>query len=111
MKDLLKVLFWALFIEATLHYFYFNSMQRNLYMMNEMSLWAMAGLVYCQGQFFQVKYIVMFGLPRNLARFDFIKCSAGSKMYITNILVLSDVEVSISINTLNYFSFIQADSL
>lgn len=68
--DLCRVLFWAFINELCLHFFYFNALQHNSTIMQEISLWTLAGIGYCGGQFFMTKYTVMFGLPSVVAKTD-----------------------------------------
>ena len=56
----LRVIFWAIFIEVVLHYFYFNSIMLHLRLMWHIPLWALAGIGYGAGQFFMVKVYVYY---------------------------------------------------
>ena len=56
----LRVIFWAIFIEVVLHYFYFNSIMLHLRLMWHIPLWALAGIGYGAGQFFMVKVHVYY---------------------------------------------------
>lgn len=39
----------------------------------EIPYWMLAGIGYQVGQFFMVKYVAMFGIPANFAKFDQLK--------------------------------------
>ncbi|XP_006814763.1 protein-cysteine N-palmitoyltransferase HHAT-like [Saccoglossus kowalevskii] len=71
-KNLLRVLFWTLFIEVGLHFVYFTAFHRNLYLFKYLPTWSLAGIGFTHVQFFHVKYVVMYGLPHTLALFDHI---------------------------------------
>ncbi|XP_060068989.1 protein-cysteine N-palmitoyltransferase HHAT-like isoform X2 [Ylistrum balloti] len=77
--DFFRLLFWAFINELCLHYFYFNALQHNSTIMQEINLWTMAGIGYCSGQFFMTKYTVMFGLPSIVAKTDDLEPPKGPK--------------------------------
>ena len=77
--NFLRVFFWAFFIELILHFMYFNSLQQSYAALKAVSLFTLAGIGYCQGQFFMVKYLVMFGLPAGVARVDNLDPPQGPK--------------------------------
>ncbi|XP_041353207.1 protein-cysteine N-palmitoyltransferase HHAT-like [Gigantopelta aegis] len=72
LRDFVRVLFWAVFIEFILHYMYFNALMQNVHLLKSISVWTLVGIGYSQGQFFMVKYLVMYGLPSQIARLDHI---------------------------------------
>lgn len=86
----LRIVFWTYFIEFILHFFYFNALQHNLSVIEDMDLWTLAGMGYCQGQFFMVKYIVMFGIPAVVARICGMDPPAGPKC-VAHIYTYSDM--------------------
>ncbi|XP_021353486.1 protein-cysteine N-palmitoyltransferase HHAT-like [Mizuhopecten yessoensis] len=88
--DLCRILFWAFVNEICLHYFYFNALQHNSTIMQEINLWTMAGIGYCSGQFFMTKYTVMFGLPSIVAKTDDLEPPKGPKC-ISYIYLYSDM--------------------
>ncbi|XP_060577833.1 protein-cysteine N-palmitoyltransferase HHAT-like, partial [Ruditapes philippinarum] len=69
---LFRICFWAMFNEFLLHFLYFNALQHNTAVLRSVSLFSLAGLGYSHGQFFMVKYLVMFGLPGTIAKFDYL---------------------------------------
>ncbi|XP_078000729.1 protein-cysteine N-palmitoyltransferase HHAT-like [Glandiceps talaboti] len=71
-KEIVRLLLWVVFIEVWFHFMYFAALQRNFALFKYLPNWVIAGIGYCQVQFFQVKYVVMFGLPRTIALFDHI---------------------------------------
>ncbi|VDI61392.1 Hypothetical predicted protein [Mytilus galloprovincialis] len=86
----LRMIFWAFFNEFILHFFYFNALQHNLSVIEDMDLWTLSGIGYCQGQFFMIKYTVMFGIPSVVARTCGIEPPAGPKC-IGHIYTYSDM--------------------
>ncbi len=55
----LRVCFWALFIEVILHFFYFNAIIHHRRLMKNIPLWVLAGIGYGSGQFFMVKVSII----------------------------------------------------
>ena len=88
--NFLRVFFWAFFMELTLHFLYFNSLQQSWSALKAVSLFTLIGIGYCQGQFFMVKYVVMFGLPASVARVDHLDPPLGPKC-ISYIHLYSDM--------------------
>lgn len=72
LKELARYLFWALFIEVVLHFLYFPSFHSRSSLLRHLPVWAMGGLALCHLLFFQMKYVVMYGLPRVHAMFDHV---------------------------------------
>lgn len=88
--DLCRILLWAFVNELSLHYFYFNALQHNSTIMQEINLWTMAGIGFCSGQFFMTKYTVMFGFPSIVAKTDDLEPPKGPKC-ISYIYLYSDM--------------------
>ena len=86
----MRMIFWAFFNELILHFLYFNALQHNLSVIQDMDLWTLAGIGYCQGQFFMTKYTVMFGFPSVVARISGIEPPSGPKC-VTHIYTYSDM--------------------
>lgn len=86
----MRMIFWAFFNEFILHFLYFNALQHNLSVIQDMDLWTLAGIGYCQGQFFMNKYTVMFGLPSVVARISGIEPPSGPKC-VAHIYTYSDM--------------------
>ncbi|WAR18437.1 HHAT-like protein [Mya arenaria] len=78
---LLRFLFWALFNEMILHFLYFNAIQNSLRVLKQVPLFTLAGLGFCHGQFFMLKYHVMFGYPGTVAKFDGLQPPDGPKYF------------------------------
>ena len=76
--NFIRFFFWAIFNEFILHLLYFNSLQQST-ALKAVSLFTLAGIGYCHGQFFMVKYLVMFGLPASVARVDNLDPPLGPK--------------------------------
>ncbi|XP_064600763.1 protein-cysteine N-palmitoyltransferase HHAT-like [Liolophura sinensis] len=89
-KHFTRVIFWAVVIEFTLHYFYFHSLQGSLSVMMKVPLWGLAGIGYLHGQFFMMKYVVMFGFPACVAKVDGLNPPEGPKC-ISRICYYSDM--------------------
>ncbi|XP_071500143.1 protein-cysteine N-palmitoyltransferase HHAT-like [Diadema antillarum] len=71
-KELARYLFWALFSEMVLHFLYFPAFHARTLLLNSVPLWTIGGLALCHLLFFQIKYVVMYGLPRVHAMFDHV---------------------------------------
>lgn len=69
-KQLIRISFWALFIEFQLHFLYYGALALHPVMITRLPIWAVAAIGYCQGQFFMVKYLVLYGIAVQLSRFD-----------------------------------------
>ncbi|XP_045178562.2 protein-cysteine N-palmitoyltransferase HHAT-like [Mercenaria mercenaria] len=87
---LLRFFFWAMFNEFLLHFLYFNALQNNTMVLKSVSLFTLMGIGYLHGQFFMVKYLVMFGLPGTIAKFDYLNPPDGPKC-ISYIYLYSDM--------------------
>ena len=88
--NFLRFFLWAFFNELILHFLYFNSLQQSYSALKAVSLFTLAGIGYCQGQFFMVKYLVMFGVPASVARVDNLDPPLGPKC-ISYIHLYSDM--------------------
>ncbi|CAL8111507.1 unnamed protein product [Orchesella dallaii] len=69
-KKMLRIGFIALLIELMLHFLYFRSLSMTTNSHRHLSLWAICGTVYWLGQFFALKYKVLYGVPTCVAEFD-----------------------------------------
>ena len=65
-----RILLWALFYTIILHYFYAHAINKCPQTMLRQSRWCLAAIAYFLGQFFMVKYLVLFGVSTQLARLD-----------------------------------------
>ena len=88
--NFLRYVLWAFFNEFILHFMYFNALQHNFTVLRTVSLFTLAGLGYSHGQFFMLKYHVMFGLPASVARLDNLDPPRGPKC-ISYIYLYSDM--------------------
>ena len=61
---------WYMFIEFQSHFFYHCSMGRYMAFVTSMPLVAAFTMLFWQGTFFQVKYVVLYGLPMEVLRFE-----------------------------------------
>ncbi|GFO08052.1 protein-cysteine n-palmitoyltransferase hhat-like [Plakobranchus ocellatus] len=69
LKHLMRLVFWMLFMEFSLHYLYFNAIAYNS-ALKKLSFCAVGGIVHLLGQFFTIKYVVFYGFGGQLGRFD-----------------------------------------
>ena len=69
LKNLLRICFWILFMDVSLHFLYFGALAYNS-ALKQLSLWALVSVGHSTGQFFMVKYLVIYGLAGQLGRFD-----------------------------------------
>nr|CAD7204944.1 unnamed protein product [Timema douglasi] len=78
---------WLVFTEIALHLVYSNSLVQHPKVVAEMGSWSLYGLGYCMGQFFMLKYVVMYGLMGTIAQAENInaprhpKCIARISLY------------------------------
>ncbi|XP_067009005.1 protein-cysteine N-palmitoyltransferase Rasp [Anabrus simplex] len=85
--NLFRFFGWAVVAELSLHYLYFCTMQRYPEFVWELKPWALYGMGYCMGQFFMVKYTVLYGVSSTFARAEHIdaphhpKCIARIHLY------------------------------
>ncbi|XP_046351269.2 protein-cysteine N-palmitoyltransferase HHAT-like [Haliotis rufescens] len=79
MKGFVRVFFWAFYLELAHHYLYYNGLLHNITAVKEMSLWALTGIGYTMGQYFMVKYLVLYDLPGQVARLDNLDPPLGPK--------------------------------
>ena len=57
---------------------------------SQLPLWALCGMGYAMGQFFQLKYVVMYGMSSHLARLDGVE-APGHPACIGRIHLYSDM--------------------
>jgi len=82
-----RYLLWFCVTEASLFFFYQQLFSYHPNLVERLDLWALSGMGYALGQFFQLKYVVMYGLSSLLARLDDIdapphpKCIARISLY------------------------------
>lgn len=67
---LLRILFWSVMTTVMLHYVYVHAINNNSTVLVKQTRWALAAIGYLLGQFFMMKYVLMFGLPAQVARLD-----------------------------------------
>lgn len=66
-------LFWWLVLEVSLHFVYVHSLQQCLEVVGQLDRIALFGYGYLLGQYFHVKYVVVYGLGIALAELDGIE--------------------------------------
>ncbi|XP_072018226.1 protein-cysteine N-palmitoyltransferase HHAT-like [Amphiura filiformis] len=87
LKEFLRYAFWWVFIDAALHFLYFPAFQQRRHLLMFLPSWAIGGIALNQLIFFQVKYVVLYGLPRAIGLFDRVDvplppiCVLGTYMF------------------------------
>ncbi|ELU12899.1 hypothetical protein CAPTEDRAFT_198699 [Capitella teleta] len=89
-KRLLRIVIWWFVINIFLHLFHITALQKSHHVMSRLRLWALAGVGFCQGQFFMQKYFIMFGLPSLIASLDDIIAPSFPKC-ISRIYLFSEM--------------------
>ncbi|PBC25672.1 Protein-cysteine N-palmitoyltransferase Rasp [Apis cerana cerana] len=85
--NLIRYTFWIFFANFFLHFLYFNAIQYHPEIIKSLNPWALYGLGYCMGQFFLIKYVVVYGLNHTLCAIDNVrappqpKCVARIHLY------------------------------
>ncbi|KAG6803653.1 protein-cysteine N-palmitoyltransferase Rasp isoform X1 [Apis mellifera caucasica] len=85
--NLIRYIFWIFFTNFFLHFLYFNAIQYHPEIIKNLNPWALYGLGYCMGQFFLIKYVVVYGLNHTLCAIDNVrappqpKCVARIHLY------------------------------
>ncbi|KAH9509043.1 hypothetical protein Btru_048879 [Bulinus truncatus] len=69
-KNLMRCMFWGVFMELQFHYFYSDGLGHSVYALERMSLAAVVSVGYWHGQCFTVKYTFFYGISGQLLRFD-----------------------------------------
>ncbi|XP_031843879.1 protein-cysteine N-palmitoyltransferase Rasp isoform X2 [Nomia melanderi] len=77
--NLIRYGFWILFANFFLHFLYFNAMHYHPRIVEVLNPWALYGLGYCMGQFFLIKYVVVYGLNHTLCAIDNIEAPSQPK--------------------------------
>ncbi|CAG7723015.1 unnamed protein product [Allacma fusca] len=65
-----RFIFWALVNELLLHYVYFTYLSYHPVYLETINFWALIGILYWLGQFLQLKYLVLNGIPGVIAEAD-----------------------------------------
>jgi len=88
---LIRLLFWALITELILYRMYFGVMMtKHLFLWESVDLWELAGIGYCSGIFFYLKYLQLYGFNSLIAHIDGMDAPAQPKC-ITRIYLYSDM--------------------
>lgn len=61
---------WTAVTDISLYFFYQQALTLHPDLVSKLSLWALCGMGYAMGQFFQLKYVVMYGWSSFLAKLD-----------------------------------------
>ncbi|VDP34745.1 unnamed protein product [Soboliphyme baturini] len=73
----LRVLFWYTLINVGLYFFYFSAIVNNTDYLDQLPRDALCSIGCCIGQFFHMKYVVIFGLQALFAKLDKLEPPAG----------------------------------
>jgi hypothetical protein len=65
-----RYLFWYVFVEIALHFFYFSAIRYEPKVVERLDLWTLCGLGYSMGQFFCIKYVFFYGFTRPFVMAD-----------------------------------------
>lgn len=68
--NLCRFNFWLLFTEFILHFVYVNATMYHPDFVKNLDSWSLYGYGYAMGQFFHLKYVVMYGIATTFAKFD-----------------------------------------
>ncbi|XP_023029270.1 protein-cysteine N-palmitoyltransferase Rasp [Leptinotarsa decemlineata] len=72
-KNLMIILFWYVFGNVCLHFIYVNAASLQLQLIESLDSWSLYGYGYTMGQFFHLKYVVLYGLSTSIASFENIQ--------------------------------------
>ncbi|XP_022913835.2 protein-cysteine N-palmitoyltransferase Rasp [Onthophagus taurus] len=70
MKNLIRFIFWWIFTDISLHYIYVNFFPFFPELVKTFDSVTLYGFGYSMGQFFHLKYVVLYGLSTTFAQFD-----------------------------------------
>ncbi|XP_071962476.1 protein-cysteine N-palmitoyltransferase HHAT-like [Antedon mediterranea] len=70
LKEFFYYIFWAVFLELILHFLYFSAFHNERSVLMSISPMAVGASALCHLYFFQIKYVVIYGLSRTLALVD-----------------------------------------
>lgn len=68
--DVLKTLWWCVFLEFGYHYMYITSLARDPYIIDKFSPWMATGLMYTLVLLFSIKYVIFYRFAGMFARLD-----------------------------------------
>ncbi|KFD57948.1 hypothetical protein M514_01181 [Trichuris suis] len=85
-----RIAFWYSFIELMLHYMYFEAAIADRDLLEKIPLDTLSSLGLMIGQFFHLKYVVIFGFPAFFAKLDNM-IPPALPICITRVTVFSDV--------------------
>ncbi|CAD1477919.1 unnamed protein product, partial [Heterotrigona itama] len=88
--NVIRYIFWIFFANFFLHFLYFNAMQYHPEFVKSLDPWTLYGLGYCMGQFFLIKYVVIYGFNHTLCAIDNIKAPPQPKC-VARIHLYSDM--------------------
>ncbi|XP_063219824.1 protein-cysteine N-palmitoyltransferase Rasp isoform X2 [Bacillus rossius redtenbacheri] len=88
--NLFRFLWWWLFTEVALHFIYSNGFAMHPQIVKHLDSWSFYGMGYCMGQFFMLKYVVVYGLISTVAQIAHIEAPRHPKC-IARIYLYSDM--------------------
>ncbi|CAH1164100.1 unnamed protein product [Phaedon cochleariae] len=68
--NIIKTLFWFCFVNICLHFVYVNASSFHPKFIYNLDSWSLYGFGYTMGQYFHLKYIVIYGLSTSIASFE-----------------------------------------
>lgn len=89
-STLCRYLFWLGVNHLVLHVLYFNAIHYDLDVLGEVDLWSICGIAFAMGQFFHMKYVVYYGIPRAFLMSDNVELPAATKC-VSRIHLYSDM--------------------
>ncbi|XP_008553452.1 protein-cysteine N-palmitoyltransferase Rasp [Microplitis demolitor] len=79
--NLLRFIFWLLFTELLMHFLYITAFKYQARAVENFNSWAFVGFGYWMGQYFYIKYLVVYGLAGELTRADDINAPPPPKCF------------------------------
>ncbi|XP_044745427.1 protein-cysteine N-palmitoyltransferase Rasp [Coccinella septempunctata] len=70
LKNVARFIFWMNFVEFALHNYYVNATSFQVQLVESFDDWALYGYGYLMGQYFHMKYLVIYGLSTSVAKFE-----------------------------------------
>ncbi|KAJ3665397.1 hypothetical protein Zmor_000894 [Zophobas morio] len=71
--NIFRFLFWFVFTDFFLHFIYVNAVVYHYEWIKTLGSWSLYGYGYTMGQFFHIKYVIMYGLSTTFQKFENIE--------------------------------------
>ncbi|XP_056632991.1 protein-cysteine N-palmitoyltransferase Rasp isoform X1 [Diorhabda sublineata] len=72
-KNICRTIIWYIFCHICLHFVYVSATGFHPQMIKRFNSWSLYGYGYAMGQFFHLKYVVLYGMSTSFASFEDIK--------------------------------------